>query len=276
MFLIGEIGINANGDIKLAKDLIRLAKSLGWDAVKFQKRTIDIVYRKKFLDSPRKSQWGTTQRHQKQGLEFNFNQYEEIDLFCRINKIPWFASAWDLNSLEFLERFNVPYHKVASAFITNLQFLHAVAKIGKKTFISTGMCDIGDISKAADVFRSRDCPFVLMHCVSTYPCEPQDCNIEFIRRLKDLFPNTEIGYSGHEGGIAPTIAAMVCGATVIERHITLNRNLPGSDQAASLGKPGMIKVAEFAEEIEVCMGDGNKTFSEAEREVARKLRYWEK
>ena len=179
-FLIAEIGINHNGDINIAKKLILMAKQAGCDAVKFQKRTIDKVYSKEELDQKRESPWGTTFREQKEGLEFGFKEYKEIDIFCRQNQIEWFASAWDLESLEFLKTFNLKYNKIASAMITNIDFLEAVASQGKYTFISTGMSNLDDIRKAVNIFRSKKCDFELMHCISVYPCPEEIINLHLI------------------------------------------------------------------------------------------------
>ena len=274
VFLIGEIGINHNDDIEIAKQLIQQAKGCGWDAVKFQKRTIDIVYSKKFLESHRESPWGTTQRAQKQVLEFGHNEYSKINYFCKMNHIPWFASAWDFGSLRFLEQFDVPYHKIASPMLTSLEFVEAVAKIGKKTFISTGGSRMADILNAHAIFQKYDTEFILMHCVSIYPCPDEDCNIQFVQTLKGAFPRCEIGYSGHEIGIQPTLTAVAFGATYIERHITLDRSMYGSDQAASLERKGMVKIREYADQIQKCIGKGGKQILEQEAKTMEKLRWW--
>jgi len=276
MFIIAEIGINHSGDVEQAKKLITMAKGCGADAVKFQKRTVAAVYHKKFLDSPRKSPWGKTQREQKHGLEFSWTEYDCINRFCKQIDMPWFGSAWDIEALHFLETYNVPYHKIASAMITNAGFLHKVAEIGKKTFISTAMCELDDVIEAVAIFKKYETPIVLMHCVGLYPAPDDFCNIKMVQRYKGMFPDVEIGYSGHETGLYPTIAAMTLGAKYIERHITLDRAGYGSDQAASIEAPGLAKLVEVGKIIEKCLGDGKKSFGEAEHEVARKLRYWEK
>ena len=182
-FIIAEIGINHNGDLSIAKELIDIAVDAGSDAVKFQKRTIDLVYTKEFLDSPRESPWGKTQREQKEGLEFGIDEYTEIDNYCKQKDIHWFASAWDLESQKFLEQFNLHYNKIASAMIVYDDLLKKVASEGKHTFISTGMTTEEDITKAVEVFRAANCPFELMHCISTYPMDEEDANLNTINKL---------------------------------------------------------------------------------------------
>jgi N-acetylneuraminate synthase len=276
MFIIAEGGINHNGDIDLCKKMITMAKGCGANAFKLQKRTVSVVYHKKFLDSPRQSPWGRTQGQQKRGLEFGWQEYDRINQHCINLDIPWFASAWDQEALSFIDSYHVPYHKIAGAMITNVDFLHAVAKLKKKTFISTAMCELPDVIRAVDIFKSHDTPIVLMHCVGLYPCPDDLINVSMIQHYKGMFPDIEIGYSGHETGLYPTIAAMTLGAQYIERHITLDRAMYGSDQAASIEAPGLAKLVEVGKIIEKCLGDGKKTFGEAEYEVAKKLRYWEK
>ena len=197
IYIIGEIGINHNGDMEICKQLIDVAVSAGCDAVKFQKRDINEVYTKEFLDSPRESPWGTTQRQQKQGLEFSKEQYHEIDSYCKVQNIDWFASAWDLKSQKFLQELNIKYNKIASAMIIYEDLLKMVAKEGKHTFISTGMSTLENIKKAVDIFRNEDCPFELMHTVSKYPMKDTDANLNVINTLKNKF-KCNVGYSGHE------------------------------------------------------------------------------
>lgn len=199
-YLIAEIGINHNGSIDIAKKLIDNAKLAEFDAVKFQKRDVNIVYSKEVLDTPRESPWGTTQRDQKIGLEFDSDDYDIIDSYCAQKKIDWFASAWDLNSLKFLTKYNLKFNKIASAMIIDKEFLTAVAKQGKHTFISTGMSTEKDISTAVQIFQKHKCSFELMHCVSTYPMKPEDANLATIPELKKIF-NCKVGYSGHENGV---------------------------------------------------------------------------
>ena len=238
IFVIAEIGINHNGDLEIAKKLIDIANESGCDAVKFQKRTIDLVYSEDLLNSERESPWGTTQREQKEGLEFNLKEYKEIDNYCKSKKIDWFASAWDLESQNFLKQFNCKFNKVASAMITYNDLLKEIASEGKHTFISTGMSTIEDIDNAVEIFREYKCPFELMHCVSTYPMKESDANLNVIRTLKDKY-NCNVGYSGHETGIAVSIGASAMGISSLERHITLDRSMYGSDQSASLEPNGL-------------------------------------
>ena len=272
-FVIAEIGINHNGDINLAKNLIDMAKRCGCDAVKFQKRDIHIVYDKETLSQPRKSPWGETQLEQKKGLEFGYDDYKIIDEYCRTKSILWFASAWDINSLEFLDKFKLKYQKVASAMITNLEFLRAVAERKKYTYISTGMCTYSDIDKAVKIFKDQNCPFSLMHSVSTYPAKEKDLNLNMIKTLKDKY-NCEVGYSGHEASVSPSIVACVLGANSLERHITLDRSSYGSDQSASLEEPGLNQLVSSIRKLNDVMGDGKKKFLDEEKPVAKKLRYW--
>ena len=207
-FVIAEIGINHNGDIIIAKKLIDVAKNAGCDAVKFQKRTLDIVYTKELLDSPRDSPWGKTQRDQKTGLEFGKKEYDIIDEYCKEKKIEWFASAWDVESQKFLQQFNLKFNKVASAMLTHLPILDVIAKDKKHTFISTGMSSFSDIDRAVEIFRKNKCPFTLLHCVSTYPSEFNECNLLFMKELRDRY-KCDVGYSGHEKGILPSVLAVL-------------------------------------------------------------------
>ena len=187
IIIIGEIGINHNGDLEICKQLIDNAVKAGFDAVKFQKRTINKVYTKEMLDSPRESPWGTTQREQKEGLEFDESQYKEIDSYCKTKNIKWFASAWDLESQEFLKKFNLPYNKIASAMLVYSDLLEMVAKEQKRTFISTGMSEIKDIDNAVEIFKKHNCDFDLMHTVSTYPMNDEHANLSVIKTLKERY-----------------------------------------------------------------------------------------
>ena len=272
ILLIAEIGINHNGDLSIAKKLIDNAKSANFDAVKFQKRTINVVYSKEILDSPRESPWGTTTREQKEGLEFSYEEYKEIDKYCKHKNIEWFASAWDLNSLEFLKKFNLNYNKIASAMIVDKNFLKEVAKQKKHTFIATGMSSLENIESAVKIFTENKCSFELMHCVSTYPMNPSDANLKTIRALKEKF-NCKVGYSGHENGIAVSLAASFFGLSSLERHITLDRTMYGSDQAASLEFSGMKNLTESLEKFFIAFGEEKLGFiTEEEKEIAKKLR----
>ena len=271
IYIIGEIGINHNGDMEICKQLIDVAVSAGCDAVKFQKRDINEVYTKEFLDSPRESPWGTTQRQQKQGLEFSKEQYHEIDSYCKVQNIDWFASAWDLKSQKFLQELNIKYNKIASAMIIYEDLLKMVAKEGKHTFISTGMSTLENIKKAVDIFRNEDCPFELMHTVSKYPMKDTDANLNVINTLKNKF-KCNVGYSGHESGIAISTAAAALGISSLERHITINRAMYGSDQAASVDPAGLRQLVGAVRKIKLAMGDGIKRIVEDEIPVAKNLR----
>jgi N-acetylneuraminate synthase len=271
-FIIAEIGINHNGDIKIAKKLIDMAKEADCDAVKFQKRTIDTVYSKEVLDSPRESPWGVTQRAQKEGLEFGKREYDEIDRYCKKKEIEWFASAWDLESQLFLRQYALKYNKVASPMLTNIPLLEMIAKEKKMTFISTGMSTRRQIEDATDIFYKNHCPFIALHCISTYPCKDEDCNLLCIETLGESYP---IGYSGHEVGILPSIMAVTMGATVIERHITLDRAMYGSDQSASLERKGLELLVRDARRVSAILGNGIKQVTQDELGNAKKLRYFE-
>ena len=271
IYIIAEIGINHNGDINIAKNLIDVAKDAGCDAVKFQKRTVELIYSKELLDSPRKSPWGTTQREQKLGLEFNVDQYKEIDRHCREISIEWFASAWDIESKRFLRQFNLKYNKIASAMIVDIPFLKEVASEGKHTFISTGMSTIEDIDRAVDIFKKANCPFELMHCVSTYPMEDEDANLNCIISLRNRY-KCNLGYSGHETGLAVSYAAAALGITSLERHITLDRSMYGSDQPASIEPIGLRQLVGAIRKIEKAMGDGKIGIIKKEVPIAKKLR----
>ena len=270
VFIIGEIGINHNGDLDIAKKLITAAAEHGFDAVKFQKRTIDKVYSREMLDSPRESPWGTTQREQKEGLEFGQEEFEEIDRHCRELGVVWFASAWDLDSQEFLRQFDLKYNKVASAQLTNIPLLEMIADEGRHTFISTGMSTMEEIERAVEIFQSRKCPFELLHCNSAYPMPVEDANLKMIETLRERF-DCKVGYSGHEVGIAVTTAAVALGATSIERHITLDRTMYGSDQAASLELVGLEKLVRYIRAVDKALGDGVKRITDKEAEGREKL-----
>lgn len=257
--------------MSICKELIDVAADSGCDAVKFQKRDLDEVYTQEFLDSPRESPWGKTQREQKQGLEFNTDQYSEIDSYCKKKKIEWFASAWDLKSQEFLRQFACKYNKVASAMIVYEDLLNKIAEEGKHTFISTGMSNFEDIQKAVNIFNKAKCPFELMHTVSTYPMKDEDANLNVINTLRERY-NCDVGYSGHEAGLVISYAAATLGITSLERHITLSRAMYGSDQAASIEPVGLRQLVGGVRKIEKALGDGKKTIIEAEKPIARKLR----
>lgn len=271
MFIIAEIGINHNGSLEIAKKLIDMAKRSGCDAVKFQKRTIDKVYSKDELDKLRESPWGTTNREQKQGLEFDKKKYDIINEYCKKIKIEWFASAWDEESQEFLKQYNLKYNKIASAMIKNFPLLDQVSKEKKHCFISTGMSTLEDIEKAVNIFKKNKCSFELMHCNSTYPAKEEEINLNCINTLKDKF-NCKVGYSGHENGVAISIAASAFGISSLERHITLDRTMYGSDQKASIEEPGLRQLVQSVRKISIALGDGKKRFYDSEKIVAEKLR----
>jgi len=270
IFIVGEIGINHNGDIKIAKDLIKGAKECGADAVKFQKRTINLVYSKETLDIPRESPWGNTTREQKEGLEFGQGDYEEIDSFCKKIGIEWYASAWDTESQIFLRQFNSNYNKVASAMLAHKELLKLIAEEKKHTFISTGMHSLEEISEAVEIFKSSDCPFELMHTCSIYPMNPEDANLKVIDTLREKF-NCNVGYSGHEVGLAISVAATAMGITSLERHITLGRAMYGSDQSASVELVGFSRLIKDVRQVESALGSEEKKIIEGEVSIREKL-----
>lgn len=269
--IIAEIGINHNGDLELAKKLIDLAVSTGCDAVKFQKRTVDKVYSEEYLDSPRESPWGTTQRAQKEGLEFGEAEYDGIDAYCRQKGIVWFASAWDVDAQKFLRKYDLKYNKVASAMLTRDDLLEEIAGEGRYTFVSTGMSTWDEIDHAVEIFRKHNCPFELMHCNSTYPMEDSDANLALIPTLRERY-GCKVGYSGHERDIWPSILSVAAGASSIERHITLDKNMYGSDQKASIEPEQLRSLVHEVRRAELIVGNGEKVLSPAEQVVRAKLR----
>tara|TARA_Y100000782_G_C10156580_1_gene253893 strand:+ start:693 stop:1523 length:831 start_codon:yes stop_codon:yes gene_type:complete len=272
VFLTAEIGINHNGDIGIAKKLIDLAVEAGCDAVKFQKRTVDKVYSKDILDFPRESPWGTTTREQKMGLEFEKEEYDIIDNYCKEKNILWYASAWDIDSQIFLQNYNLKYNKVSSPMLTNHKLLEVISKEKKYTFISTGMSTMNEIRDAVNIFKKNDCQFSLLHSNSSYPMAEEEANLKCIQTLKNEF-NCEVGYSGHEvTGYLLCICAVMLGATSIERHITLGRSMYGSDQASSLEPLGIKRVVNDIRRIEVILGDGKKRVWASEIPAMKKLR----
>tara|TARA_Y100000592_G_scaffold45587_3_gene72386 strand:- start:31868 stop:32719 length:852 start_codon:yes stop_codon:yes gene_type:complete len=273
VFMIAEVGINHNGDMAIARKLIDMAVEAGCDAVKFQKRNIDKVYTQEYLAGTRESPWGNTQREQKEGLEFSKLQYDEIDEYCRKANIKWSASAWDVDSQKFLQNYDLSFNKVASAMITHANLLREIAREGRHTYISTGMSTFEDIDRAVNIFKEEDCPFTLLHAVSTYPCNDKDCNLNMINTLRDRY-GCEVGYSGHERGITPSLVAASMGATAIERHITLDRTMYGSDQSASLEKEGIRRLVRDVRNMSSILGSGEKVVLAEEKECADKLRYF--
>ncbi len=273
IFVISEIGINHNGDLEIAKKMIDASIEAGADAVKFQKRDIDVVYSKEQLKKPRISPFGSTEREQKEGLEFSEKEYDAIDSYCREKNITWFSSAWDVNSLKFLDKYNSKYNKIASAMVVDEVFLNEVAKRKKYTFISTGMSNFDIIDNAVKIFRENNCPFELMHCISAYPFENEKANLNMIKILKDRY-KCNVGYSGHEkGGMLVSIAAISLGSTSLERHLTLDRTMYGSDQAASITPIGFKNLINNVRVLEKALtGNKDKTILDEEKPVAEKLR----
>ncbi len=274
IYFIAEIGINHNGNLGLAFQLIDIAKKCGCDAVKFQKRDLKIVYKENFLKEKRESPWGTTQFDQKNGLEFSEKQFDEIDKYCKKINIDWFASAWDKNSLDFLDKYNLKHNKIASAMTTNLEFVDYVSKKKIHTFISTGMCSLDDIKKAVEIYKNNNCEFTLLHSVSIYPCPEEKLNLINIPYLREIF-DCKVGYSGHEVSVSPSIVAATLGAVAIERHITLDRSMYGSDQSASLEEVGLSRLVNSIKKISRVLGNEKSDMVDGEQQVAKKLRYWE-
>jgi N-acetylneuraminate synthase len=272
LFLIAEIGINHNGDLSIAKKLIDSASKVGFDAVKFQKRKIEKVYSKSYLDQYRESPWGKTQREQKMGLEFNEKEYNEIDRYCKEKKIKWSASTWDLESQDFISSFGVEFNKLASPMLGHKPLIKKIALEKKKTFISTGMATIEELDEVIDIFRKENCPFEIMHCNSTYPMPDSEANLMCIQTLKKRY-NCNVGYSGHESSLIKVcITAVALGATSLERHITLDRTMYGSDQAASIEAHSLEDFVKTIRTIPTIKGDGNKKLTDKEKILRKKLR----
>jgi N-acetylneuraminate synthase len=272
LFLIAEIGINHNGDLRIAKELIDAAADSGFDAVKFQKRTVDKVYTQEFLDGPRESPWGSTQRAQKEGLEFSAQEYKEIDRYCKEKGLQWTASAWDIDAQVFLQQFNCSFNKVASPMLGHIPLLRLIASEKKKTFISTGMSTLEELDQVVKIFKDANCPFELMHCNSTYPMKEEDANLLCIPMLKNRY-GVNVGYSGHESSLIKVCTtAVAMGATSLERHITLDRAMYGSDQAASIEVHALAGFVTSVRAISGIMGTGVKILSEAELKTREKLR----
>ena len=272
VFITAEIGINHNGNIEIAKKLIDVAKECNCNAVKFQKRTIETVYSKEVLDTPRESPWGTTTREQKLGLEFNRKEYDIIDSYCKQKQIQWYASAWDIDSQLFLRHYNLKYNKVASSMLTHTKLLKLIAEERKHTFISTGMSTLEEIKDAVDIFRNTNCPFELLHTNSSYPMKIEEANLKCMQTLREKF-NCDVGYSGHEAiGYLICVTAVILGASSIERHISLDRSMYGSDQSASLEPVGLKRLVRDIKRIDTIYGDGVKRIWDSEIPVMKKLR----
>ncbi len=268
-FVIAEVGINHNGSVELAKKLIDNAIDAGCDAVKFQKRTVEVVYTAEELAMPRQNPFGTTNGDLKRGLEFGYDEYKEIDQYCKKHGIIWFASCWDEASVDFIEQFNPPCYKVSSASLTDDDLLRHTKKTGKPILLSTGMSTLEEIYHAVSVLGEDN--LVLYHCTSTYPNENCEINLNVIPDLKRRF-SCPIGYSGHERGVSPSVIAVAYGAVSVERHITTDRTLWGSDQAASLEKEGLCRMVRDIRQLPVMAGDGKKTVYENEIPIIKKLR----
>ena len=273
-FLIAEIGINHNGSVELAKKLIDLAKKYNFDSVKFQKRDSDICVPEHQKNKMRTTPWGDmTYLEYRKKIEFGEREYKAIDQHCKKIKIDWFTSVWDANSLKFMKKFNTKYNKVASAMLTHHTLLELIAREKKLTFISTGMSNMRDINKAIKIFKKNKCDFVLMHCVSNYPCKEVDLNLNLIVTLRKKF-KCKIGYSGHENSVSPSLAAWFLGADYIERHITLDRSMYGTDQAASLSEQGVRELTSLLSKFPHMLGDGKKIISKEEKKLIPKFIYW--
>lgn len=268
-FIVAEIGINHNGSLETAKQLIDVAVQAGCDAVKFQKRTIEVVYTPEELARPRESVFGDTNGDLKRGLEFGEKEYAEIDDYCKEKGIIWFASPWDEGSVDFLAKFDIPCYKIASACLTDDNLLRHVRSKGKPVILSTGMSTVEQIRHAVEVLREDD--LVILHCTSTYPAADEELNLKVISWLKEQF-SCPIGYSGHEVGVYSSLVAVVLGACVVERHITLDRAMWGSDQAASLEPQGIERLVRDIRRVPVWLGDGRKRVFESELPILEKLR----
>ena len=273
-YLIAEIGINHNGSIALAKKIIKIAKENNFDAVKFQKRDLEICIPENERLKMRDTIWGEmTYMEYKKKIEFQKKEFDQLVKFCKKIKIDIFCSAFDINSLKFLKRYQFRYNKVPSAMITNKNFLLEVAKQKRTTFISTGMCQIKDIEEAIKIFKKNKCKFILMHCVSEYPCPEENLNLNLIKTLKKKF-KCEMGYSGHESSVSPSLFAWVLGANYIERHVTDDRSRWGTDQSASLGPEGMKNLSSTLSKAGLFFGDGKKRVSQTEKKMLTKFKYW--
>jgi len=270
VYIIAEIGINHNGDLSIAKKLIDAAVLSGCDAVKFQKRTIEVVYTPEELAKPRENPFGPTNGDLKRGLEFGYEQYSALDHYCREKGVTWFASCWDEGSVDFIEQFNPPCYKIASASLTDDNLLKYHRKCGKPLILSTGMADMPVIEHALEVLGKED--LILLHCTSTYPCVVEEVNLRGITTLKNKFPEIPIGYSGHEVGLSTSLAAACLGACAVERHITLDRAMWGSDQAASIEPQGFMRLVRDIRTVEAAMGDGEIRIYGSEEPIISKLR----
>ncbi|MCL4531083.1 MAG: N-acetylneuraminate synthase family protein [Chloroflexi bacterium] len=270
-YVIAEIGINHNGDLETAKQMIDAAVHAGVDAVKFQKRTPEVATPPEQQKQMRETPWGyITYLEYRHKVEFTAEQYREIDLFCKERNIPWMVSVWDEPSVDFMEKFDTPAYKIPSASLTDHKLLKYARKTGKPLIISTGMSTMQQIHKA--VKAVGDGNLVIMHCTSTYPCEPEELNLKMVETLRNEFPSTPIGYSGHEVGLVPSSIAVALGACMVERHLTLDRAMWGSDQAASVEPGGFERLVKYIRVAEASVGDGVKKVYESEKSSMKKLR----
>jgi len=273
LFFIAEIGLNHNGNIDIAKKLIKMAKNNGFNAVKFQKRCPEISTSKLLRDQMRDTPWGyITYLEYRKKIEFGKEEYDEIDRYCKKIGMDWFASAWDLPSFEFLQKYDLEYNKIASPMLTYIPILEKVAAEKKHTFISTGMSTFKDIDEAVDIFKRYNCPFTLMHAVGIYPCLLKYCNIKMVKTLKDRY-KCNIGYSGHEAGILSSVLAVVMGATAVERHITLDRTMWGTDQSSSLESRGQELLIRNCNNVSIILGDG-KSRNLPDEQKKSQMRWW--
>ena len=271
-FVIAELGTNHMGDIEVAKKIIDVAVDAGCNAVKLQKKNVEKIYTKEFLDSPLDSPWGTTQREMRLHREFSDNEFKKIDVYCKKKKIPWFVSCWDVESQKQMRKFKTKYNKIASAMLVHDKLLETVAQEKKHTFISTGMSTLNDIEKAVKIFRKHKCSFELMHCHSAYPMPPEEANLKLIPFLAKKF-RCKVGYSGHEAAATNvSIPAILLGAASIERHVTIDRTAFGHDQAASLEPKGLIQLVRDIRIVDKIMGDGKKRVWKSELNNKKKLR----
>tara|TARA_B100001094_G_scaffold308992_1_gene342216 strand:+ start:8601 stop:9428 length:828 start_codon:yes stop_codon:yes gene_type:complete len=271
-YIIAEIGINHNGSMETAKKLIDIAAVAGCDAVKFQKRNPDVCVPDHQKDIPRDTPWGTMSYiDYKYRMEFGQEEYDEIDLYCKSKGIEWSASPWDMDSLDFLLQYDIPFLKIPSAMITNEELMRASAKSGKEIIFSTGMSTLEETDQAVEWMRQENADFSILHCNSTYPAPLEDLNLKCIETLRERY-GCEVGYSGHEFRLGTTVASVYLGATIIERHITLDRTMWGSDHLASVEPQGLIKLVKGIRELEIALGDGHKRVTDGELPVRKKLR----
>lgn len=267
---VAEIGINHNGDVKIVKELISIAKSSGMDYVKLQKRTIDLVYSKEELDKPRESPWGTTTREQKEGLELSSEEYDEVDRYCKEVGIKWFASPWDIESVDFLLKYNPDYLKIPSALITYKDLLDKIKATNVPLVVSTGMSTPDEIDSVVTFFGDQIA--YLLHTTASYPCDSGEINLSCITELKKKYPQYKIGFSNHSSGIIFCICAVALGAEMVEFHVTLDRAMYGSDQSASIGPQGIFRICSYIKHVKLGIGDGEKRVYDSEESVIKKLR----